>query len=132
MREFSGWIRDWRQATYEDLYLFEPHTFKLWRTLLILAQHTKFRDLEPGDVATTYEELRDLLRTKNGKTYSQHTIQECLLELANAGYIRILAARRGIGLRIRILRWNEMQGQLPEGHEFVRFEYPPASSDFMQ
>lgn len=131
-REKSGWIREWRQATDEDMYWLDPHTFKLWHYLLIHARHTKYHGLEPGDLITTYQEIREGLRMRNGKTFSQHTIQEGLLILNNLGYIKILSANRGIGLHIHITRWEEMQEpRSTENAEFIRI-VEPEGRDLLQ
>jgi hypothetical protein len=105
------------------------HTFKLWTLLQAMAFHSPFRDLQPGELRTTFNELRECLRDKNGITYSQHTLKKCLNELVAERYITILEAQSGRGMKIRIERWGEMQGKHDEGYEFSRYDYPPAAND---
>lgn len=111
----------------------EPHTYKLWMCLQILAQHAPYRRLRSGDVQTTYRSLQDLMRVDKGdgggRTYSLHTVQDCLKELTALGYIEVVSAAPGRGMVLRIKDWDKMQGQHQPGYEYSRYEYPPEADD---
>ncbi|HWI52958.1 MAG TPA: hypothetical protein VNT01_12540 [Symbiobacteriaceae bacterium] len=120
-----GFFKIWRKALEEDLYRLTPHEFKLWLTLMALAQHTRWRDLDRGQLRITYEQLRSYLSVEDGGTYSQHTLQSCLKRLETLNYITILEAQRGRRLLLRIEKYDELQGD----QDFCREEYPPEADD---
>lgn len=127
-----GFIAYWRAAGQEDMAL-DPHTFKLWIQLLISAQHTRWKTLEPGELLTSADYLLERLREYNrngepGKTYSKSTLFKCLNELQARGYITY-ESKPGYGLRIRIIDWAKMQGKKPKGYNYHRADYPTPAPD---
>lgn len=125
----GGYIKTWRRQTEEDLLALGGYEFKMWTLLQLLAYHAPYKDVEPGDVRTTYKELAERLRMDNGRAASPHTIQSCLKKLQDRQYISVLEAKPGRGMTIRIPRWQEMQGTHPAGYEFLREPYPPETEE---
>lgn len=113
-----GFIKTWRVSGVDEIRMPDVQ-YKVWMLIQILAIHAKHHDLKAGQVRTSYSIMQEWLTRDDGSTPSATTIRTGLNNLAKHGYIKMIN-EPGRKTVITILRWSEMQGKHPEGHEWSR------------
>ena len=114
----QGYIKVWRLSIMDELGMPDVQ-YKVWMLIQSMAIHAQYHDLKAGQLRTSYSILQDRLTRHDGTIPSAMTIRAGLKKLVEQGYIELTNAPGRMTL-IKILRWSDMQGKHPEGHEFIR------------
>jgi hypothetical protein len=123
----QGFIKVWRSSIMDDLGMPDVQ-YKVWMVVQMLAIHSQYRDLKAGQLRTSYRNLQNVLTRNDGSMPSETTIRAALVNLVKQGYIQIVNDPGRMTV-IGILRWSDMQGKHPEGHEWQREANPESDYD---
>lgn len=102
MRINKGAILLARKTLESDIFFKKPHVwFKIWCTILLLANHKDVKQFKRGEAFTTYQELCHYSKA----THSE--LDHCLRWLKSATQIATRKATRG--MYIKVIKYNIYQ-----------------------
>lgn len=105
----AGWIRLHRKMLQHGHLRMPAPALKVWIYFLLKASPwpSPQKDLESGELWTSYREIQEVLSEKN-KKMGEHTISKALNYLQKGGYID-LEVKDFYGIKVKIINWTTYQ-----------------------